>query len=147
MINQLNSNFYNELNNFMLPLRAKGFTKDEIERINPDLVIVAAYGKILPKAILDIPKYGAINIHASLLPKYRGAAPIAWAIVRGERRTGITMMKMDEGMDTGPMLEQLPVDIIETETAGELTKRLADLGALGVRRVLPRWVRGEYANP
>jgi methionyl-tRNA formyltransferase len=135
---------------------AKGITVVQPEKVktpefaqwvrdqNADVALVVAYGRILPKEVLESPRTGCINVHASLLPKYRGAAPIAWAIVRGERRTGITMMKMDEGMDTGPILEQLPIDIIETETAGELAKRLADLGALGVRRVLPRWVRGEY---
>lgn len=109
-----------------------------------DIALVVAYGRILPKAILDAPRTGCINVHASLLPRYRGAAPITWAIVRGEKRTGITMMKMDEGMDTGPILEQLAVDITEDETAGELGKRLADLGALGVRTSLPRWVAGGW---
>ncbi len=111
---------------------------------NADVALVVAYGRILPKAVLDAPRTGCINVHASLLPKFRGAAPIAWSIVRGERRTGITLMQMDEGMDTGPMLEQLPVEIAEDETCGDLAKRLAELGALGVRRGLPRWIRGEY---
>jgi methionyl-tRNA formyltransferase len=111
---------------------------------NADVALVVAYGRILPKDVLDAPRLGCVNVHASLLPKYRGAAPIAWAIARGERRTGITLMQMDEGMDTGAMLEQLPIDIGDDETAGELSLRLSDLGALAVRRGLPRFARGEY---
>jgi methionyl-tRNA formyltransferase len=136
---------------------AKGITVVQPEKVktpefaqwvrdqNADVALVVAYGRILPKAVLDAPRTGCVNVHASLLPKLRGAAPIAWAIVRGERRTGITLMKMDEGMDTGPMIEQLAVDITDSETAGELGKRIADLGALAVRRTLPKWVNGECA--
>jgi methionyl-tRNA formyltransferase len=84
-----------------------------------------------------------VNVHASLLPKYRGAAPITWAVVRGEPETGITIMQMDEGMDTGAMLEQFPTAIGADETAGELSERLSALGALAVRKALPRYVAGE----
>jgi len=111
---------------------------------NAEVALVVAYGRILPKEVLEGPRLGCVNVHASLLPKYRGAAPITWAIARGEARTGITLMQMDEGMDTGPMLEQFSVDIGALETAGELSVRLSDLGALAVRRGLPRFVRGEY---
>lgn len=117
---------------------------DWVREQKADVALVIAYGRILPKAVLDAPRLGCVNVHASLLPKFRGAAPINWAIVRGERRTGITMMKMDEGMDTGPMLEQFPIEIGEDETAGELTKRLADVGALAVRRALPLYIEGKY---
>ncbi len=100
-----------------------------LARISPDLIVVAAFGQLLKKAVLDLPRYGCINVHASLLPKYRGAAPIQWAIIRGERWTGVTTMIMDEGMDTGPILLQRAVRIEEDETAGELEARLAELGA------------------
>jgi len=94
-----------------------------------DVIVVAAYGKILPKSILDLPPLGCINVHASLLPKYRGAAPIQWAILRGETRTGITIMCMNEGMDTGDILLQEETHIGPEETYGELQARLAELGA------------------
>ncbi len=99
-----------------------------IKEINPDVICVVAYGKILPKDILDIPKYGCINVHASLLPKYRGAAPIQWAILNGDKETGITTMYMDVGMDTGDMILNEKVQIGENETTGELWDRLAKIG-------------------
>ena len=100
----------------------------EIKELNPDIICVVAYGKILPKEILDIPKYGCINVHGSLLPKYRGAAPIQWAIINGEKTTGITTMYMDIGMDTGDMILKEEVDIGEDETTGELWGRLSKIG-------------------
>lgn len=100
----------------------------EIKNLNPDVICVVAYGKILPKELLDIPKYGCINVHGSLLPKYRGAAPIQWAVINGEKVTGITTMYMDEGMDTGDMLLKQEVSIGEDETTGELWDRLSVLG-------------------
>lgn len=93
----------------------------------PDLIIVVAFGQILKKELLDIPLYGVINVHASLLPKYRGAAPIQWAIINGEKETGITIMRMDEGLDTGPILYQKAITIGEYETAGQLHDRLGEL--------------------
>ena len=99
-----------------------------LKEINPDVICVVAYGKILPKEILDIPKYGCINVHASLLPKYRGAAPIQWAILNGDKETGITTMYMDVGMDTGDMILTEKVQIGENETTGELWDRLAKIG-------------------
>ena len=101
---------------------------EEIKSLSPDLLCVVAYGKILPKELLDIPKYGAINVHGSLLPKYRGAAPIQWAIINGETKTGITTMFMDEGMDTGDMILKQEVEIGENETTGELWEKLAKIG-------------------
>ncbi len=109
---------------------------------NADVALVVAYGRILPKDVLLAPRLGCVNVHASLLPKYRGAAPITWAIVNGEPETGITLMQMDEGMDTGAMLEQLATPIEPDETAGELSERLSALGALAVRKGLPRYVAG-----
>ena len=100
-----------------------------IKELNPDLIVVAAYGQILPKSILDIPKYGCVNIHASLLPKYRGAAPIQRVILDGETETGVTAMRMAEGLDTGDMIMKLSVKIGENETASELHDKLSELGA------------------
>ena len=97
--------------------------------LNPDLIIVAAYGKILPKQILDIPKYGAINIHASLLPKYRGAAPIQHALLNGEKETGITIMQLDEGLDTGDIILQEKLEIEPKDTSAILLDKLFAKGA------------------
>ena len=102
---------------------------DTLKSLEPDVLCVVAYGKILPQEVLDIPKYGAINVHGSLLPKYRGAAPIQWAVLNGEKETGITTMFMDAGMDTGDMILKEKVSIGEEETTGELWERLSKLGA------------------
>lgn len=109
-----------------------------------DFALVVAYGRILPQDVLDAPRLGCINVHASLLPKYRGAAPITWAIVHGEKETGITLMQLDAGMDTGPMLERFAMPIGESETAGELALRLAQLGADAVRVGVPKLLGGAY---
>ena len=101
---------------------------DKIKNINPDVICVVAYGKILPKELLEIPKYGCVNVHASLLPKYRGAAPIQWAVLNGDKETGITTMYMDVGMDTGDMILTKKVQIGENETTGELWERLSKIG-------------------
>lgn len=101
---------------------------EEIKKLNPDIICVVAYGKILPKEILDIPKLGCINVHGSLLPKYRGAAPIQWAVINGEKTTGITTMYMNEGMDTGDIILKEEVKIGENETTGELWERLSKIG-------------------
>ncbi len=95
----------------------------------PELIVVAAYGQILPKAILDIPEYGCINVHTSLLPKYRGASPIQQAILNGDKISGVSIMQMDEGMDTGPILLQRSIEIAEKETGGSLFEKLSKLGA------------------
>ena len=99
-----------------------------IKSLSPDVICVVAYGKILPKEILDIPPYGCINVHGSLLPKYRGAAPIQWAIINGETKTGVTTMYMDIGMDTGDMILKEEVTIDENETTGHLWERLSKIG-------------------
>ncbi len=95
----------------------------------PDIIVVAAFGQILSKEILELPKYGCINVHASLLPKYRGAAPIQWSIIDGEEKTGVTIMQMNEGLDTGDILTQREVPISSTETGGSLFDKLAETGA------------------
>jgi len=100
-----------------------------LAKFAPDIIAVAAYGKILPKAVLDMPKYGCINVHGSLLPKYRGAAPIQWAVINGEEKSGVTIMQMAEGLDTGDMLLVRDTEIGADETAGELFDRIATLGA------------------
>jgi methionyl-tRNA formyltransferase len=101
----------------------------QIRALMPDVVVVMAYGQILPRSVLEIPRIACLNLHASLLPKYRGAAPIQWAIIRGERETGVTLMQMDAGMDTGDMLGTRTLAIDEWVTAGQLHTRLAPLGA------------------
>ena len=102
---------------------------EEIKALEPDVICVVAYGKILPKEILEIPKLGCINVHGSLLPKYRGAAPIQWAVINGEKVTGVTTMYMDVGMDTGDMILKEETEIAPDETTGELWDRLAKIGA------------------
>ena len=94
----------------------------------PDAIVVVAFGQILPKSILDLPKYGCVNVHASLLPKYRGAAPIQWAVIDGEKESGVTTMMMDVGLDTGDMLEQKAIPLDEKETGGSLFDKLSALG-------------------
>jgi methionyl-tRNA formyltransferase len=114
-----------------------------LQERRPDVLVVLAYGRILPADILRVAPHGAINLHASLLPRHRGAAPIAWAIIQGDTETGISLMQMDEGMDTGPVLSRHALEISANETAGELAARLAELAAEVVRADLPRALRGE----
>lgn len=111
-----------------------------------DAFLVLAYGRILPPDILTLPPAGALNLHASLLPKYRGAAPIQWAIIRGETTTGISLMQMNEGLDTGPVRSRHSLSIGESETAGELAQRLAVLAADVVRRDFVAAVKGELPS-
>ncbi len=114
--------------------------KEEVEQIlntlKPDVIIVVAYGKILPKYILDYPKYGCINVHGSLLPKYRGAAPIQWSIINGDTTTGVTIMYMDEGMDTGNMIKKAACEISPCDTYGTLHDKLIPLGSKALIQVL-----------
>lgn len=100
-----------------------------LKKYNADIIIVAAFGQILPKSILDMPRYGCVNVHASLLPKYRGAAPIQWAVINGDEITGVTTMRMDVGLDTGDMIAKREVRVAEDETGGSLFDKLADVGA------------------
>ena len=124
-------------------IKANEEVRSVFENLSPDACVVAAYGKILPEWLLAIPRLGCINVHASLLPKYRGAAPINWVIANGDRETGITIMQMDAGMDTGPMLARRAIEIGKEETAPELSARLAQLGAQLLSETLPRIELGE----
>ena len=112
----------------------------------PEMIVVVAYGQILPPSILDIPEYGCINVHASLLPRYRGAAPINWAIARGETVTGVTIMKMDPGMDTGPMLHVREMPIGEDDTAETMFPKLSSLGAQALAEALGKLREGTLAE-
>ena len=116
---------------------------EKLKNINPDVICVVAYGKIIPKEILDIPRLGCINVHGSLLPKYRGAAPIQWAVLNGDKETGVTTMFMDEGMDTGDMIEKEVVKIGDNETTGELWDRLSIVGANLLVKTLKLLENGE----
>ena len=122
-----------------------GTALEMLKKADPELVIVVAYGKILPKEILEYPKYGCINIHASLLPKLRGAAPIQWSVINGCKETGVTSMQMDEGLDTGDMLIKGVLEIGENETAGELHDRLSVLGADILEKTLEALEKGELS--
>lgn len=115
---------------------------ETLRELNPDMIVVAAFGQILPKAIIDLPRLGCLNIHPSLLPKYRGAAPLNWSIIRGETQTGVTIMLMDEGMDSGDILMQEPTQIKAIETYGELHDRLANLGAALLTKTIDQVVAG-----
>ncbi len=117
-------------------------TRYEIQNTKPDLIIVAAYGQIIPKEILEVPKYGCLNVHPSLLPKYRGSSPVQAAILNGDKKTGVTIMLMDEKMDHGPILAQRALEIEEKETAGMLHNGLAELGARLLLETIPRWQKG-----
>ena len=117
---------------------------DQLKNINPDVICVVAYGKIIPKEILDIPRLGCINVHGSLLPKYRGAAPIQWAVLNGDKETGITTMFMDVGMDTGDMINKEVVQIGDDETTGELWDRLSIIGAKLLVKTLKDLENGTY---
>ncbi|MEZ4287115.1 MAG: methionyl-tRNA formyltransferase [Polyangiales bacterium] len=114
-----------------------------IAALNADVALVVAYGRILPRAVLDATRRGCINVHASLLPRWRGAAPIQWAIASGDKMTGVCLMKLDEGMDTGPVLATMQTEIDPDETGSELSVRLSALGAELVRNAVPRFVRDE----
>lgn len=115
----------------------------ELRELAPDVIVVAAFGQILPPEVLAIPPQGCLNIHASLLPRYRGAAPIAAAILAGEEQTGVTLMLMDKGMDTGPILAQAGCEIEPQDTAGSLSVKLARLGTDLLMETLPRWLNGQ----
>lgn len=131
-----------------IPVMQPRTLKDEeviarLRKLAPEVIVVAAYGQILPLQVLIMPPFGCLNVHPSLLPKYRGASPVAGALLAGEEETGITLMLMDEGMDTGPVLAQLRVSIQPEDTRGSLSERLAELGAKLLLETLPRWLAGE----
>jgi len=128
------------------PLKVRtGELERWVDERKPDVALVIAYGRILPKGVLEAPQRGAMNLHASLLPKYRGAAPINWSIAHGETETGVSLMQMDEGLDTGPVFVREAIGIGPEETAGELAVRIAELAARVVRLHLARAVSGELA--
>ena len=116
---------------------------DAIRQLAPDLVVVVAYGQILPQALLDVPRLGCLNVHTSLLPKYRGAAPIQWAILEGETETGVTIMKMDAGMDTGPILTQTREAIMPEDDSQTLHNRLAELAAELIAPTIHDYISGK----
>lgn len=119
--------------------------KEVIHRVasyKPDCIIVASYGKIIPQEIISIPKYGILNVHASLLPRYRGASPIQRAILNGDTQTGVTIMKIDSGLDTGDVLSQEIYNITKNETTTTLTDKLANLGSALLLKTLPDWING-----
>ena len=124
-------------------LRRDGDARAEIADLKPDAIVVAAYGLFLPSVVLETPRYGCLNIHPSLLPKHRGPSPVISAVMDGDETTGVTIMLLDEGMDTGPVLAQHETRIGLDETAGALTHRLFDLGSRLVVETLDRWARGE----
>jgi methionyl-tRNA formyltransferase len=130
--------------NVLQPLRVKeeGFV-ETLRALQPDLIVVAAFGQILPEEILKMPTYGCLNVHASLLPNYRGAAPIQRAIMAGEKKTGITIMLMDQGLDTGDILTQAEVEIPVDFTFGQLHDRLAIIGAELLIKTIPLWQTGK----
>lgn len=113
-----------------------------LKELDPELIIVVAYGKIIPQDILDLPKYGCVNIHASLLPRYRGAAPIQWCVLNGEKKSGVTSMQMDSGLDTGDMLIKAETEIGENMTAGELHDKLSKLGAEVMSQTIKKIIDG-----
>lgn len=115
----------------------------QLRALQPDLIVVAAYGQILPQSLLDIPRLGCLNVHTSLLPKYRGAAPIQWAILDGDAETGVTIMKMDAGLDTGPMLSTVKTAITPDDNAQTLHDRLAALGGELLVKTIPDYVEGK----
>ena len=116
---------------------------ETLRELNPDVIVVVAFGQILPKSILDIPKLGCINVHVSLLPKYRGAAPINWVIINGEEKTGVTTMYMDEGLDTGDMILKAEFNLDDEITAGELHDKMKEIGAETLRETLELIEKGE----
>jgi methionyl-tRNA formyltransferase len=119
---------------------------EQLRAWNPELIVVAAFGQILRKDLLDLPRYGCINVHASLLPRWRGAAPINAAILHGDEETGVTIMKMDVGLDTGPMLAQAAVHLTRDDTAGSITETLSHLGADLLIQTLPDYLSGKIQS-
>lgn len=130
--------------NVLQPLKLKGQGFGEtLKALAPDVAVVTAYGKILPKDVLEAPRLGSLNVHASLLPRWRGAAPIQWAIASGDARTGVCLMRMDEGLDTGPVLARRELPIAPEDTSATLHEKLSELGFRALREELPRYLRGE----
>jgi methionyl-tRNA formyltransferase len=135
-----------EAEKFRIPVYQPEKISDEglrMANFRPDLIIVVAYAQIIPENILNIPKYGIVNVHGSLLPKYRGASCIQAAILNGDKKTGVTIMKMDKGLDTGPILAQSLIDILPTDTTGSLYEKLSELGAKTLLPTLKEYIAGK----
>lgn len=123
-------------------LRTPPFS-EELRKLSPDVCVVTAYGKILPKDVLEVATHGSVNVHASLLPRFRGAAPIQWAIAHGDAETGVALMRMDEGLDTGPVIAVKRLPIESEDTSAVLHEKLSKLGGEVLREALPAYLRGE----
>lgn len=128
------------------PKTLKGEYSDVIAQLNPDMIVVVAYGRILPKAVIDVPQFGCLNLHVSLLPQYRGAAPIQWSLINGDKQTGVTVMHIDEGLDTGDIIDVLPIDIDPNENAEELFDKVAGKGKVFLSKVMEDVVKGDYTR-
>jgi len=124
------------------PKTLKGEASQTIKELAPDLIVVVAYGRILPKDVIDVPQFGCVNLHVSLLPQYRGAAPIQWALINGDKQTGVTVMHIDEGLDTGDIIDVLPVEIGENETQEELFADVEEKGKVFLSRVCEDIING-----
>ena len=128
----------------LTPIKMKSAeTREAVAALRPDLIVVAAYGRILPPALLELPRHGCVNVHASLLPRHRGASPIAHAIMAGDTQTGIAIMQMEAGLDTGPVYAVRAIDLDDTATSGNLTATLAELGAELLVETLPQIAAGQ----
>ena len=128
------------------PKTLKGETGDIIKGLQPDLIAVVAYGRILPANVIEMPTCGCLNLHVSLLPKYRGAAPIQWAVINGDNQTGVTVMHINEGLDTGDIVDVLPVEIGDDETADELFEDVAEKGKVFFSKVIEKVLSGNYTR-
>ncbi len=128
------------------PKTLKGEYTEVIREIAPDMIVVVAYGRILPKAVIDVPQFGCLNLHVSLLPQYRGAAPIQWSLINGDKETGVTVMHIDEGLDTGDIIDVLPIAIDENENSEELFAKVAQKGKVFLSQVMENVVKGDYTR-
>ena len=125
------------------PAKLNAEALSALAQLNPDVILVAAYGVLIPKRLLEMPRYGCVNVHTSLLPRWRGAAPVQRAILAGDEKTGVTFMIIDEGLDTGPILRSYETHITEQDTAGSLEKRLAKMAVAEVSEILEAWCTGD----
>ena len=128
------------------PKTLKGEYSEVIAQLAPDMIVVVAYGRILPKAVIDVPQFGCLNLHVSLLPKYRGAAPIQWSLINGDAQTGVTVMHIDEGLDTGDIIDVLPIAIDPDENSEELFDKVAAEGKVFLSKVMENVVAGDYTR-
>lgn len=124
------------------PKTIKGEGEEILKELSPDLIVVVAYGRILPQSVIDIPQFGCVNLHVSLLPKYRGAAPIQWAVINGDSQTGVSVMRIDRGMDTGDIIDVLPIDIDENENRRQLFDKVAEKGKVFLSSTIEKVLDG-----